>query len=391
MKLGASTNHKVHEPVKPEKAQLAEIEANKTQATEGTLRSKSLALQIARAVLYILFAALMLAAGITFVTFLALGFPLIQAYSIAGIITLVGLAIGLVLLILSLLPKEDEEADALSRNALLPLTIIVIEQQPITPKPEIPYSYLTKLALLHHCSLPYDALPPKEKLTKEIKITEATNCEIHHLKKSPQFKVVTAKAPNLTEIRDHGARVPSLFLLSPETSHWKGDKEVSAPLKQLQDLLGEEQWEAMKTKMNSRKKAGQWAIFNSPTPGVSSTLVLAWTPWGYYDKDVQDILERKDPMSSSLSDKDSKEFLKNLFVDLLENGFTSVHIHAEEAFTPLDHTGKPHFKRDNVYLPGKLLGALNEAAVQANVSADTQFTLFLTQDERNPFHDKKRG
>ncbi|AAD18519.1 hypothetical protein CpB0387 [Chlamydia pneumoniae TW-183] len=148
MKLGASTNHKVHEPVKPKKAQLAEIEANKTQATEGTLRSKSLALQIARAVLYILFAALMLAAGITFVTFLALGFPLIQAYSIAGIITLVGLAIGLVLLILSLLPKEDEEADALSRNALLPLTIIVIEQQPITPKPEIPYSYLTKLALL---------------------------------------------------------------------------------------------------------------------------------------------------------------------------------------------------------------------------------------------------
>ncbi|WP_239923157.1 hypothetical protein [Candidatus Chlamydia corallus] len=392
MKLGAPFSHKTQAAEIPR--QTKNIESTKTQPSQPSSKNKgATALLIASAVLHVLFVGLMLAAGITFITLIALGSPLIQSFAIAGIITLVGAFIGIVLLILTLFPQKER---SVFRGFLIPPILIPVTTVPPTsygiPKRETLYSYNTKLGLLNNCSLSLKELPPKAQLPKGTKITNGASIEVHCLKENEQFKIITAKAPNLPDITENGVRVPFLFLLPPETSHWQEEKAVSTPLKELQEFLGKDQWLTMKAKMDSRKQAGQWAFFSYN----SSEVVLAWTPWGCYDKDVAAFLQRKHRSNLSFDSAetsyftDSENFLEELFVDLIESGIRRIHLHGVEVFSPLNHAGQPHFTQ-NTFLPTKLLRALNSASQKATRQPDSRFTLFLTQEDRNPLHDEKKG
>ncbi|SPN73513.1 hypothetical protein C10C_0341 [Chlamydia serpentis] len=379
MKIGATFSDKTH----PEQPFPTSTQTQDTPSRVTPVSKRQKVLEVARSVLNVLVIFLIFAASITLFVLAGLSFPVMQCFMITSIITVVAATLGILALLLHLLPKKEVSSQ-------LPQIILIPSSEETRPKrTRPPYDTSTSSILFCHYEETKHELPPG------ILIPGASSIDVFTLKNYPSCKVVSACASNLTKISDHESPVHSLFLLPPENSYTKTDqpKPTSQPLKQLQELLGKEEWSKIKSQMDLQKTPGAWQSF--PWQGSSKNVILAWSPWGHYDRDVERMLDQQ--CSSSINYHDlayehrkknmnSELFFKALLKELMQKGITKVHIHGLEFFNPLSHNGKPHFQTHNPYLKSKLLEALALAAKEVSKETKAALTLYVTQDDKNPFH-----
>ncbi|SPN73509.1 hypothetical protein C10C_0337 [Chlamydia serpentis] len=226
---------------------------------------------------------------------------------------------------------------------------------------------------------------------------EARNILTYSLIANPRISLITAQAPDFSEISHPSAETYQLFILPPERST---DKNIE-PLKntiyaKLKDRLGDELWGTMKLKMDQNKQPGYWEIFDQPTAdGVKAKKILiSWSPWGLSDEDMEalnkaDVVGERSYKPSFLWFKEqcATDYFSILISDFLNSSeIKSLHIHAEEIFSPLaQNLQRPVYRpTERYFLQIALLKAIHAVGEQFKKHSNKELRIYLTASHLNP-------
>ncbi|ANH79109.1 hypothetical protein [Candidatus Chlamydia sanziniae] len=303
---------------------------------------------------------------------------------------------------------------------MLILLIIGVIKKPDLPRIKMPTTTLETKPKPYNNFFTSSALEQSyilhtEPSEKNLPILNAKNILQYKLKASPKIKLITAQAPNLPTIYPQEKNcLHRLFLLPPENSVRSPlNLPSSSPLTDLQADLGDESWNKMKGEMNICPRQGYWQCFpykDINQQSCNEELILAWSPWGYYNADLEKMLDSTKntsyiPPYIANPQKCATYYFTYLFYELMTQGKAEVHLHAEDAFNPINHTGNSTY--DNKFvklLPAYLLNGLCKAVQQASSALKDDmlseiakknlqkilnkgFVLYLTKASGNPLKE----
>ncbi|WP_201456854.1 hypothetical protein [Chlamydia sp. 17-3921] len=242
-------------------------------------------------------------------------------------------------------------------------------------------------------------------LPADIRIPNAYNVESYFLKIAPQFRLITAQAPEYPIIRDNEEGVCMVHFLPPHTSRNRDEPLKTRDLVDLRNRLSETCWKTAYDAMSEKQISGNWKefIWESKTPDPTKDpqkLVLAWSPWGYYQEDIDSLeTESLSPVPTFLkySFKHSLDFFTKFFKDLMLSGISKICFDTSTVFIPRDRSNQfvysENFFTENREIQKACLEGFHRAAKEITVeqeknsSLPASFTLYLINPDKQPLDD----